>query len=201
MRQEPQIPSWFINFIPNSDDDELQGYTVTFDLHGENAQPDHLVVINKKPDEATVEKYNEIQANFEKEKQVVSEYGEVTHFWPDEVKVEVYGGLYGLPYAIPDQDEYAVALKDAERFIAEEYGADTLEKLGDYKVGYLFQKLDDEENIETKATQLMWDIMFTTDPEFLSDGYRVQFQRVIDHETGEEKIIDVIIEHANLGVG
>ena len=47
----------------------------------------------------------------------------------------------------------------------------------------------------------MWDIMFTTDPEFLSDGYRVQFQRVIDHETGEEKIIDVIIEHANLGVG
>ena len=66
---------------------------------------------------------------------------------------------------------------------------------------HLFQKLDDEENIETKATQLIWDIMFTTDPEVLSDGYRVQFQRVIDHETGEEKIIDVIVEHANLGVG
>ena len=198
---ETGIPSWFINFIPNSDDDELQGYTVTFDLHGENAQPDHLVVINKKPDEATVEKYNEIQANFEKEKQVVSEYGEVTHFWPDEVKVEVYGGLYGLPYAIPEPEEYAVALEDAKRFITEKYGADALEKLGDYKVGYLFQKLDDEEDIETKATQLMWDIMFTTDPEFLSDGYRVQFQRVIDHETGEEKILDVIVEHANLGSG
>ena len=50
-------------------------------------------------------------------------------------------------------------------------------------------------------TQLMWDIMFTTDPEFLSDGYRVQFQRVIDHETGEENIVDVIVEHANLGSG
>ena len=198
---ETGIPSWFINFIPNSDDDELQGYTVTFDLHGENAQPDHLVVINKKPDEATVEKYNEIQANFEKEKQVVSEYGEVMHFWPDEVKVEVYGGLYGLPYAIPEPEEYAVALEDAKRFITEKYGADALEKLGDYKVGYLFQKLDDEEDIETKATQLMWDIMFTTDPEFLSDGYRVQFQRVIEHETGEEKIYDVIVEHANLGSG
>ena len=123
------------------------------------------------------------------------------HFWPDEVKVEVYGGLYGLPYAIPEPEEYAVALEDAKRFITEKYGADALEKLGDYKVGYLFQKLDDEENIETKATQLMWDIMFTTDPEFLSDGYRVQFQRVIDHETSEEKIIDVIVEHANLGVG
>ena len=195
------IPSWFINFIPNSDDYELQGYTVTFDLHGENAQPDHLIVINKKPDEAIVEKYNEIQANFEREKQVVSEYGEVMYFWPDEVKVEVYGGLYGLPYAIPDQEEYAVALEDAKRFITEKYGADALEKLGDYKVGYLLQKLDDEEDIETKATQLMWDIVLTTDPEFLSDGYRVQFQRVIDHETGEENIVDVIVEHANLGSG
>jgi hypothetical protein len=76
-----------------------------------------------------------------------------------------------------------------------------LEKLGDYKVGYLFQRLDDEEDTETKMLQLMWDIVITTDPEFLSDGYRVQFQRVIDHETGEEKIIDVIVEHANLGVG
>ena len=76
-----------------------------------------------------------------------------------------------------------------------------LEKLGDYQMGYLFQKLDDEEDIETKMTQLMWDIMFTTDPEFLSDGYRVQFQRVIEHETGEENIVDVIVEHANLGSG
>jgi len=92
-------------------------------------------------------------------------------------------------------------VKDAKRLVTEKYGQDALEKLGDYKVGYLFQKLDDEENIETKATQLIWDIMFTTDPEFLSDGYRVQFQRVIDHETGEEKIIDMIVEHANLGVG
>ena len=47
----------------------------------------------------------------------------------------------------------------------------------------------------------MWDIMFTTDPEYLSDGYRVQFQRVIDNETGEENIVDVIVEHANPGFG
>ena len=92
-------------------------------------------------------------------------------------------------------------MEDAKRLIEEKYGTDVLEKLGDYQVGYLFQKLDDEEDIETKATQLMWDIMFTTDPEFLSDGYRVQFQRFIEHETGEEKILDVIVEHAHLGSG
>ena len=97
-------------------------------------------------------------------------------------------------------DDTALA-SDAKRFITEKYGQDALANLGDYQVGYLFQKLDDEEDIETKMTQLMWDIMFTTDPEFLSDGYRVQFQRVIEHETGEENIVDVIVEHANLGSG
>lgn len=198
---ETGLPSWFVTFIPKSDDYELHGYEIIFDLHGEKARPDRMVVINLKSEEAAAKVPDEVKARFEKEKQAVSEYGEVMHFWPDEVKVEIYNRRYGLPYAIPEPEEYAVALKDAERFIAEEYGADALEKLGDYKVGYLFQKLDDEENIETKATQLMWDIMFTTDPEFLSDGYRVQFQRVIDHETGEENIVDVIVEHANLGVG
>jgi hypothetical protein len=64
---------------------------------------------------------------FAKERDAISKYGEVMYFWPDEVKVEVYG----LPYAIPDQEEYAVALEDAKRFIAEEYGASALEKLGD----------------------------------------------------------------------
>ena len=152
-------------------------------------------------DEHSRQLYENIQTTFSKETEATEKYGAVMYFWPDEVKVEVYGGLYGLPYAIPEPEEYAVALEDAKRFITEKYGADALDKLGDYKVGYLFQKLDDEEDVETKATQLMWDIMFTTDPEFLSDGYRVQFQRVIDHETGEEIIIDVIIEHANLGVG
>ena len=38
-------------------------------------------------------------------------------------------------------------------------------------------------------------------PEFLLDGYRIQFQRVIDHETGEEIIVDLIVEHANRGPG
>ena len=122
------------------------------------------------------------------------------YFWPDEVKVEIYGAT-GLPYAIPEQAQTDQAMQDAKRFITEKYGQDALANLGDYQVGYLFQKLDDEEDIETKMTQLMWDIMFTTDPEFLSDGYRVQFQRVIDHETGEENIVDVIVEHANLGSG
>ena len=49
--------------------------------------------------------------------------------------------------------------------------------------------------------QLMWDIVITTDPEFLSDGYRVQFQRIVHHENKEEEITDLIVEQANLGNG
>ena len=70
-----------------------------------------------------------------------------------------------------------------------------------HMVGYLFQRLDDEEDTETKMLQLMWDIVITTDPEFLSDGYRVQFQRIIHHENKEEEITDLIVEQANLGNG
>jgi hypothetical protein len=118
--------------------------------------------------------------NASKEQEAMKKYGEIMYFWPDEVKVEVYGAT-GLPYAIPEQAELDQALEDTKRFICEKYGPDALEKLGDYKVGYLFQRLDDEEDTETKMLQLMWDIVITTDPDFLSDGYRVQFQRIIHH--------------------
>ena len=196
--KEYSLEQWHIAFS-RKDKPYSWTYSILFDRHGENIQTDHFE--EPEMDERTQQRYNEIQDTFAKERDAVSKYGEVMYFWPDEVKVEIYGNLYGLPYAIPEPEEYAAALEDAKELIAEEYGADALEKLGDYKVGYLFQKLVDDENIETKATQLMWDIMITTDPEFLSDGYRVQFQRFIDHETGEEKIIDVIVEHANLGSG
>lgn len=196
--KEYSLAQWGVSF---SRKDSLYSwiYSIFFDRHGENIRTDHFEA--PELDERSQQKYKEMQDIFSKEEEAVSKYGENMYFWPDEIKVAIYGDLYGLPYAIPEPEEYAVALEDARKFITEKYGADVLEKLGDYKVGYLFQKLVDDENIETKATQLMWDIMITTDPEFLSDGYRVQFQRVIDHETGEEKILDVTVEHATLGFG
>ena len=173
-------------------------YGVTFDRHGENIRTEY----HEEPemDELALKLYTELMTNASKEKETMEKYGEIMYFWPDEVKVEIYGAT-GLPYAIPEQAETDQAMEDAKRLVAEKYGQDALEKLGDYQAGYLFQKLDDEENIETKATQLMWDIVFTTDPEFMSDGYRVQFQRFIEHETGNERILDVTVEYAHPGNG
>ncbi|MBQ6483316.1 MAG: hypothetical protein IJI45_19605 [Anaerolineaceae bacterium] len=188
------IVEWQINFSRPEKPNVLV-YDVSFDRHGNNIQTDH----HEEPeiDERALQRYAELMTNATKEQEAMKKYGEIMYFWPDEVKVEVYGAT-GLPYAIPEQAELEQAQEDTEGFIAEKYGSDALEKLGDYQVGYLFQRL---ENDEYNLTQLMWDIMLTTDPEYLSDGYRVQFQRVIHHETGEEEITDLIVERAHLGNG
>ena len=193
-----EIVQWSVSFSP-PDRPNIVNYSVTFDRHGENAETDYYE--ETELDSQGLEMYNRLQSMFSKEKDAIEKYGEVMYFWPDDVKLEVYGEGYGLPYAVPEPAEYDTALRDAEQFIAEKYGPEALRSLGDYQVGYLFQKLDDKENTETKMTQLMWDLVFTTDPDFLTDGYRVQFQRVIYHETGEEEIVDLAVEHAHLGVG
>lgn len=122
----------FRNDIETGDD-------IFFDRHGENIRTDHFEA--PELDERSQQKYKEMQDIFSKEEEAVSKYGENMYFWPDEIKVAIYGDLYGLPYAIPEPEEYAAALEDARKFIMEKYGADALDKLGDYKVGYLFQKL------------------------------------------------------------
>ena len=191
------IVEWHIGFSRTENPSYLV-YGVDFERHGENVQ----TVRYDEPELNgwALDRYQELMTNASKEQEAMKKYGKIMYFWPDEVKVEVYGAT-GLPYAIPEQAELDQALEDTKRFICEKYGPDALEKLGDYKVGYLFQRLDDEEDTETKMLQLMWDIVITTDPEFLSDGYRVQFQRIIHHENKEEEITDLIVEQANLGNG
>ncbi len=49
--------------------------------------------------------------------------------------------------------------------------------------------------------QLDWDFLFTTDPEFLSDGYRVQFIQLVYEKDGQETVREMMVEHANMGNG
>ena len=76
--------------------------------------------------------------NASKEKEATEKYGDIMYFWPDEIKVEIYGAT-GLPYAIPEQTEIDQAMEDAKRLVTEKYGLDALDNLGNYQVGYLFQ--------------------------------------------------------------
>ena len=131
----------------------------------------------------------------EKEEKAIREYGQNLYFWPPEVQQAVYGGAQ----SVPTQEEYDRALKIAMDAIAAQYGPDALKELGDYQVGVLHRRVDDRE--ENARIQLEWDFMFTTDPEFLSDGYRVQFIQLIYAKDDLETVRDLIVEHANMGNG
>ena len=130
-----------------------------------------------------------------KEEEAMKEYGNNLYFWPPEVQQAVYGGAR----SVPTQEEYDRALKIAMDAIAAQYGPDALKELGDYQVGFLHRRFDDEK--ENGCWQLDWDFMFTTDPEFLSDGYRVQFIQLIYAKDDLETVRDLIVEHANMGNG
>ncbi len=186
---------WRITFGP-ADKPNIWNYWVEFDRHGENIQTDHYE--EKELDERGRQMYENIQAGYSKISEAVAKYGEVEHFWPEEIKQEIYSGVLGEPYAVPEQADYELALEDAKGFIAEKYGSDALNDLGDYQVGVIYQQLD---MVEYDLSIRMWDFLLTTDPEYLSDGYRVQFNRVIHQNTGEEEITELSVEHAHLGSG
>ncbi|MBE5786807.1 MAG: hypothetical protein E7324_04620 [Clostridiales bacterium] len=131
---------------------------------------------------------------YEKEAVAIEMYGSVMHYWPNEVKIKVYG----TPYTIPSQAAYAQALAIAEKSIADSFGPEALTQLGDYKIGLMHQAIKDEEK---GVTQLHWDFMFTTDTQFLSDGYRVQFRQTINEQSGEILTYELCVETANIGNG
>lgn len=131
---------------------------------------------------------------YKKEEMTKSLYGDLVYFWPFDIQADIYGE----PYTIPSQEEYDVAVKVAMKAIVEKYEPDALNKLGQYKVGAICKaRKDDQGTIK----QLIWDFMFTTDTDWLSDGYRVQFRLNCDVEIGTESIVDLEVEHANWGNG
>lgn len=140
------------------------------------------------------EKEAAIFAQYEMEQKAIDQYGENMYFWPAEVQVQVYGGSC----AIPARQEYDRALEIAKDAIADRYGSDALDALGDYQVGLMHRRWDDLD--KNARVQLDWDFMLTTDPVYLSDGYRVQFTQLL-YADGAEEIRDLVVEHANMGNG
>ena len=106
--------------------------------------------------------------------------------------------MFGGFHTAPSREEYDKALAIAKKAVASRYGADALETLGDYQTGVMHQE---NSSGETGEPQHVWDFMFTTDPTYLSDGYRVQFRYPANEKSGEETVLDLTVEHANLGNG
>lgn len=70
--------------------------------------------------------------------------------------------------------------------------------LGNYRVGVMLRRFDDL--AEAGRVQLSWDFMFSTDPVYLSDGYRVQFVQFV-YSNEREEIDELSVEPANMGNG
>lgn len=182
----PNDAQWNFTVSRQTNPDRLV-YNVCFDRFGKRIStfyyPEDDTEMNSQPGSLP-----------DKEAEAIAYYGHVYHFWTPDVQADALGNTYRSP----EQSDYIRALQMAMDLIAERYGPRALWDLEGYYYGLAYQEFEDT---ETNATQKIWDFMFTTDREYLSNGYRVQFRWIIDHNTGEETVVDVCVEHANMGVG
>ena len=154
-------------------------------------------ILNKAPDFGEMEKSadnNQSDHGNTEETENISVYYNYAYmyFLPLEKQKE----LYGYPHAVPTQDEYDQALTIAQKAIEEHYGLETSIDLSTYQTGVIYCI---QENVDG-ILQKQWDFIFTTDPEYLSDGYRVQFGQNVDDNL-EDGITNPRVEHANVGNG
>ncbi|MBQ3157233.1 MAG: hypothetical protein IJB81_10005 [Clostridia bacterium] len=185
-RMSADDAQWNFNISRQTNPDRLV-YNVCFDRFGKRIStfyyPEDEVEMNSQPVSLP-----------DKEAETIAHYGRVYHFWTPDVQADVLGNTY----CFPEQADYIRALQMSMDLITERYGPRALLALEGYYSGLAYQEFEDT---EANATQKIWDFMFTTDREYLSDGYRVQFRWIINHNTGEETVVDVCVEHANMGVG
>ena len=137
---------------------------------------------------------NQADHNNPNEKEIESVYSNYTNMYF--LSLEKQKELFGYPHAVPAQEEYEQALTIAQKAVENHYGPEALISLGDYQVGVIYCIQENVDGVKQKQ----WDFLFTTDPEYLSDGYRVQFRQNTD-ENLNDGITELSVEHANVGNG
>ncbi len=153
-----------------------------------------ISLLDEVPDFGEAAREQEAEAQARPFEQAEEQYGPLISFWP----LTVQSDVLGEPHAVPTGAEYDRALEIATEALAEQVGPYALQELGSYEIGVIHQRFDDM--AENGCMQLNWDFMFTTDPVYLSDGYRLQFVQLI-YQDGSEEIRDLTVEHAGTGNG
>ncbi|MBQ9300847.1 MAG: hypothetical protein IJ214_10085 [Clostridia bacterium] len=119
-------------------------------------------------------------AQAEKEQLYQRQYGLDWHFWPPEKQVEVYPDYY---ISVPTQAEYQQAVAAALAAIRAQEGQAAIDALGEYTVGLMFDKRETDGGL-----RVHWEVYITTDPDCLSDGWRVHYI-ALDGETRELEVL------------
>ena len=113
-------------------------------------------------------------------------YGDNWWFWPLEAQQEAMGGNHHIPEGDEMTRDEAVSL--ALNAICEQYGAEALSQLGEYHVGAICKRYQ-----ESEGKWITWCIYVTSDPVYVSDGFRVDF----DDPVGIQKTPGVEVRQAN----
>lgn len=118
------------------------------------------------------------------------QYGENWFFWPLEAQKDALGGHHHVPEGDEMTREEAVAL--ALEAIEAKQGKAALTRLGDYQIGVICCRYQ-----EPEGTRLSWELYVTSDPDFLSNGFRVN---IVDFE-GVLEQPEIEVQRANVGNG
>lgn len=117
-------------------------------------------------------------------------YGANWYFWPLEAQKEALGGHHDVPQTGEMSREAAV--EAALTAVRQQVGAEALDNLGPYHIGAICCRYDEPDGV-----RLVWELYITSDPETMSNGFRVHF----DLPVGQQAPSEIIVERANAGNG
>ena len=155
-----------------------------------------FTVLDANPKVAITPTAEEAAKIAEKERQAdaydayTQQYGDNWYFWPLEAQKDALGGHHHVPEGDEMTREEAVEM--ALRSIEEKHGKEALEQLGDYQVGAICCRYEEPEGV-----RISWLLYITSDPELMSNGFRVAF----DDPNGLMVLTEVEVQPANTGNG
>lgn len=117
--------------------------------------------------------------------EVQEQYGWDSRYWPLEVQYEF--AYDGSGKSLPREGEMTQeeAIARALKAVTDKHGPEALEALGDYAIGCVFTRHQNDGEFT------MWWIYITDDPEFSLNGYRVVITRRDGEDWGEDDVYDI----------
>lgn len=112
-----------------------------------------------------------------------AQYGMNWYFWPLEAQKDALGGHHHVPDG--DCMTRDQAAETAIAAVNEQLGPDALASLGAYQVGVICCRYDEPDGV-----RISWLVYITSDPEGMTDGFRVDFDDPAGMQFNSEPVID-----------
>ncbi len=184
---------WYFAFV-NRADSSIE-YGVHFDREGKVIRMEDVgaiyaaweqTIVSQEPVEEDPDREAEYRRRQDAYGKYQQTYGENWFFWPLEAQMEALGHHHHMPEG--NEMSRDAAVEFALNAIREQYGEEALAQLGGYQVGAICNRYQ-----EAEGPCISWCIYVTSDPVYVSDGFRVEF----DDPNGVQRTKDVLVLPAN----